>query len=803
MKEFVMKKYAMLFLGIAMLMGSIAVLVTCLSPIQFDPNSELPVINAVITGEIDAWLKDNSVLWVVNKSKTVDINELTISRDDNDPTYPINYPPGDIYRSGVAVPHGTSLASYHKPAPHNPIPWYKVEITYSTQNMVFPEEMPEWWNNSYGINYGVYPPAGPFHTITVTKQMPRGMDYVILFYKTSDGCLMVVDEDTEKHVSSDNDTTGNTQIVLPPNGNQLIVSGIINAIISGQISITGLDADLERIVNEINNSGQVALHGLGDLGTVINNAFDKHAETLLNAFLNHKIEIYNNVNVDTGMETLIDYLRERYNQRVQEKSITIYNASSSVIIDSIDIYQNNFRAATNGNIIQGGDSYNIYLQSPERNFDIDIQYHYIGSSAKHIKTNKIAITGTEYIVFYKQIGDNFAINKTTDMNMLISSADRNDFIVNNEVNSVKFNILNEASAMRVVGLAIKKYRATDNDLMYYKEDTEFASRGPIGAAGGNDSIMFSSTEAKIESGESYTIYVIGDDYRDAIGKGHIAIEVQRPLYIGGAVTLTVTESMVQNAIRNNMALISYQVTADGGIGDPRVPTYDTTMLTFTFDSAPLVIPVFDYIGGVTVGQLNRTGNPLVFTAACTAVADGEIQIICTNEQASRVTAATHYVRVFKSQPAVVEPIITTRYIFNDAYIENKVVQRNVSHQLLWVLKYDVVTFEDGVETNRQTVTKNQFGEFQIDSSTNSGYISFTKTGLLKVGPRPVGAIAYSGNDKEGVAEWELYECLVFGQTVDGHLIENMPYQSVPLWLGPIQIGSKKVYGLQVTLIIQN
>jgi hypothetical protein len=183
--------------------------------------------------------------------------------------------------------------------------------------------------------------------------------------------------------------------------------------------------------------------------------------------------------------------------------------------------------------------------------------------------------------------------------------------------------------------------------------------------------------------------------------------------------------------------------------------------------------------------------------------DKEIQVVCTNEKASNVTSATNYVRVFKSQPSVTIPIITTRYIFNDAYIVNKVVQRNTSHQLLWVLKYDIVTYKDGVESDRQTVTKNQFGEWQVDSSTNSGYISFTSAGLLKVGPRPVGAIAYSGNDIVGVSEWELYECLVFGQTVDGHLIENMPYQSVPLYLGPIQIGSKKVYGLQVTLIIKN
>jgi hypothetical protein len=792
----------MVLMGATLLMGCIVVLVTCLSPIQFDPNEGLTV-NAVISGTIDAWLKDNSVLWVVNKSKTVDILNLRINRDDDDPTYPISYPPGDIYRTGIAIPHGTSLASYHKPAPLNPIPWYIIDVMYSTQGMTFPEEAPEWWNNSYGVNYGNYPPAGPYHTITVRKQMPRGMDYVLLFYKTKDGCLMVVDEDTEKHAPSTDDTIPSSQMPIPPNGNQVIVSGIIDAIIAGQITIVGLDARLESIVNEIRNSSHTALQGFGDLGSVISEAFDKHAQTLLDAFLNHKIEVNNEINVDTGMQSLLDYLRDRYNQTVLEKSVTIYNASSSVIIDSIEITQNSFMAATNGNKIAGGDSYNIYMQSPDRNFDIEIQYHYVGSSARLTKTNKLALTGTEYIVFYKQIGDNFAINKTADMNMLLTSADKNDFIINNDVDSVKFNILNEASAMRVVGLAIKKYRAVPSDLLYYKNDAEFASRGPIGAAGGNDSITFSNSEAKIESGESYTINIIGEDYRDVVGKGYIVIEVQRPLYIGGAVTLTVTETMVQNAIQKNMEAISYQVIADGGTGDPHAPEYDTTMLTFTFDKAPVAIPVFDYTSDVTVGHLTRTSNPLVFTATCTALADKEMQIACTNEKLSNVTSDTHYVRVYKSQPQITVPIITTRHIFNEAYVVNKVVQRNTEHQLLWVLKYDDVTYSDGVEISRNTVTKNQYGEWQIDSSTNSGYISFNKTGLLKVGPRPVGAIAYSGNDIVGVSEWELYECLEFGQTVDGHLIENMPYQSVPLYLGPFQIGTKKVYGLQVTLIIKN
>jgi hypothetical protein len=796
-----MKKIKSILLGLVVFSIVVSIVASCLDPLTFDPELRLN-IRAEISGEIDTWLKDNSVLWVINKSKSVDIRELKITRDDNDEVYPIIYPPGDIYGSGAAVPHGTSLASYHKPAPHNPVPWYTVEISYSTAGISFPQDQPDWWNSSYAIDYGVYPPQGPLHTIKVKKQMPRGLDYVLLFYKTSDGQLMVVDQDTEKHAPNPTDTIDNGQVGLPPNNNQVIVSGIINAIINDEISITGLDSRLQGIINEIRNAGQNAIIGMGDLGAVISDAFDRHAQTLLDAFLNHKIEVRNEINVDTGMQTLLDYLRDRYNQTKTEKSVTVYNASSSVIIDSIDISQNTFKATTNGNTIGGGDSYNVYLQSPERNFDIQIKYHYIGSSAQHTKANKIAVTGDEYIVFYKQIGDNFSINKTTDMNLLMASADKNDFIVNNDMNSVKFNILNESSAMRIVGLAIRKYRAAATDLMYYKDDNGFISHGPIGAAGGNDSVIFSRSEAKIDSGESYTIHIIGEDYRDAVGKGMVVIEVQRPLYIGGAVTLTVTETMVQYAKQHNAPKIPYQVTANGGSGDPHDPAYDTTQLTFTFDTAPLAIPTFDYVGAVTVGQLERTSNPLVFKANCTAPADATVQVICTNVQASNVTADVHYVQVFKSQNTP-QPVITTRYIFKEAYIENLVVQRNTNHQLRWVLKYDTVTYRDGVETDRQTVTKTQFGEWLIDSSINSGYISFNKTGLLKIGPRPTGAIAYHANDKAGVAEWDFYASVEFGQTVDGHLIENMPYQSVPLFLGPIQIGSKKVYGLQVTLTIKN
>jgi hypothetical protein len=794
-----MKKNIIVLTGLIIL--SICLIIGCLDPLAFDPEKGL-TINAVVSGEIDAWLKDNSVLWIVNKSKTIDIRDLKISRDDNDATYPIIYPPGDIYGSGAAVPHGTSLASYHKPAPHNPVPWYTVEITYSTAGMTFPQDKPDWWDNSYAIDYGTYPPVGPLHTIQFRKQMPRGLDYVLLFYKTEDGHLMVIDEDTEKHAPSPSDTIDNPHIVFPPYGNQVIVSGLINSIISGEISIAGQDARLQGIINEIHNAGQSAINGLGDLGAVISNALDKHAQTLLNAFLNHKIEVTNVVNVDTGIQTLIEYLRDRYNQQLSEKSITVYNASSSIIIDSVNIGQGSFRATTNGNKISGGNSYNIYLQSPEKNFDIQIQYHYIGSSVQYTKTNKIAITGNDYIVFYKQTGDNFAINKTTDMNLLLTSADKNDFIVNNDVNSVKFNILNESSAMRIIGLAIKKYRATAGDLMYLKEDINFVSHGPIGAAGGNDSVIFTSKEAAIESGESYTIHVICEDYRDAVGKGKVIIEVERPLYIGGAVTLTVTEAMVQNARQQNAVPVAYQVTANGGTGDPRTSSYDTTALTFTFESVPLAIPTFDYVSNVTVGQLTRTSNPLVFTATCTATEDAQIQVVCTNSQTSNVTADPRYVQVFKSQPGVPD-VITTRYIFKDAYVENTVVQRNTSHQLKWVLKYDTVTYTNGVETSRQTTTKNQFGEWLVDASINSGYVSFNKTGLLKIGPRPSGAIAYHANDKVGVAEWDFYVSVEFGQTVDGHLLENMPYQSVPLYLAGWQIGTKKVYGLYVTLTIKN
>jgi hypothetical protein len=356
--------------------------------------------------------------------------------------------------------------------------------------------------------------------------------------------------------------------------------------------------------------------------------------------------------------------------------------------------------------------------------------------------------------------------------------------------------------MRIVGLAIRKYRAAATDLMYYKDDSGFISHGPIGAAGGNDSVVFSKSEAKIESGESYTIHIIGEDYRDAVGKGTVVIEIQRPLYMGGAVTLTVTEAMVQYAKQHNVPKIPYQVTANGGTGDPHNTAYDTTQLTFTFETAPLAIPIFDYVGDVTVGQLIRTSNPLIFTATCTTAADSNIQVICTNVQTSNVTADAHYVLVFKSQN-IPQPVITTRHIFKEAYIENPVVQRNTNHQLKWVLRYDTVTYTNGIETSRQTVTKTQFGEWLIDSSINSGYISFNKAGLLKIGPRPTGAIAYHANDKVGVAEWDFYASVEFGQTVDGHLVENMPYQSVPLFLGPIQIGSKKVYGLQVTLTIKN
>jgi hypothetical protein len=117
-------------------------------------------------------------MWLINRSKTLDVTSFTINQTkggsdtDKQYTYPMVYTDKPL--------HGSSLASYHTPtdAP------FSVEIH---------------WRDSESDNTGV---IGPFEV-----QFPRAADYKYYLYRTETGEIVAVTDDKIKELPPDPDDT--------------------------------------------------------------------------------------------------------------------------------------------------------------------------------------------------------------------------------------------------------------------------------------------------------------------------------------------------------------------------------------------------------------------------------------------------------------------------------------------------------------------------------------------------------------------------------------------------------------------
>jgi hypothetical protein len=147
---------------IALLIGS------CLNPIDFNPNDFKLNVNVSGTIKID----DVSVMWLINRTKTVDVTSFVINRTkapnetDAQFAYPKNF-------HGKPL-HGESLASYHLPT----------EIPYTITVV--------WTNPNNPSENGI---IGPFNV-----QFPRAQDYKFFLYRTIEGDVVLVDEDKMKEL---------------------------------------------------------------------------------------------------------------------------------------------------------------------------------------------------------------------------------------------------------------------------------------------------------------------------------------------------------------------------------------------------------------------------------------------------------------------------------------------------------------------------------------------------------------------------------------------------------------------------
>jgi hypothetical protein len=269
---------------------------------------------------------------------------------------------------------------------------------------------------------------------------------------------------------------------------------------------------------------------------------------------------------------------------------------------------------------------------------------------------------------------------------------------------------------------------------------------------------------------------------------------------------------------------NWTVTANGGpTAAQSDPAYDTTLLTFTFDSDPgSAIQIAKLDGDATIGSLTRT-SPTTFTMQVTTIVPPQENLHLT-ATAANVEPGPKGVVVYKHTAQT--GVVTTRYFYKNSGVTNTMpLARHTSHELHWYLDYEEVTYTDGNITARTPHRLNNFGSFAIDNSndtvgsdSDNDYVRFrqdgswgnpnasTRTASLRVGTFVSGT--YMANDKapRNSGQWDLYTGLDFNADLSALdiVIENMPHSKVPLYIWGFEVGEvTKVNYLPVTLRIQN
>jgi hypothetical protein len=123
-------------------------------------------VSVDVNVNIDTTNNDMAVMWLVNRSKTLDVTQFTIDRPKaaNETADQLSYP---MTYTGKPL-HGTSFASYHTPT--------EIPFTVSIS----------WRDTSKNTTGDIEP---------FEVQLPRGLDYKFYLYRTRDGNIVAVPED--------------------------------------------------------------------------------------------------------------------------------------------------------------------------------------------------------------------------------------------------------------------------------------------------------------------------------------------------------------------------------------------------------------------------------------------------------------------------------------------------------------------------------------------------------------------------------------------------------------------------------
>ncbi|MDR0450241.1 MAG: hypothetical protein LBH26_03150, partial [Treponema sp.] len=140
----------------------------CLNPVSFD-EEQLPRIRVEVEGTIK--IDDVAVMWLINRTKSVDVTKLTVTRAK------LTSEPGPYLKEYHGKPaRASSLATYHAP----------LETPYTITV--------EWDD------------GGAPGSWTKEVQFPRPADYKFFLYRKAEGGVVIVDENEMKEVPDPNDT---------------------------------------------------------------------------------------------------------------------------------------------------------------------------------------------------------------------------------------------------------------------------------------------------------------------------------------------------------------------------------------------------------------------------------------------------------------------------------------------------------------------------------------------------------------------------------------------------------------------
>jgi hypothetical protein len=169
---------------------------SCLNPINFSADN-LPTLKVEVSGSIK--IDDVAVMWLINRSNTLDVTDFTISRakapseTDAQYAYPMNYTNKPL--------HGNSVASYHTPT--------DIPFTVSIS-----------WRDTSKSGADSEGEIAPFEI-----QLPRADDYKYYLYRTVNGDVVAVTDDKIKDLPPDPDDTVPSDVGVPTidNAHTLVV----------------------------------------------------------------------------------------------------------------------------------------------------------------------------------------------------------------------------------------------------------------------------------------------------------------------------------------------------------------------------------------------------------------------------------------------------------------------------------------------------------------------------------------------------------------------------------------------------